>query len=465
MDTLDRLDRVDPAVLAHLSRPGPRYTSYPTAPEWSTSVGEKDLTERLVRADAEGAQSPLSLYFHIPFCRAMCTYCGCNVVIARRQDRADLYLDYLIREIDRICEFLPRRRGVSQFHLGGGTPTFLDERQLLRLWRSITDRFSFERGAEVALEIDPVVTTAEQLALLRGMGFNRVSMGVQDFTPEVQEYVGRVQSVEQTRRLYDYARFLGYRGINFDLIYGLPKQREETFGKTLDLVLQMGPDRVAIFSYAHVPWMRPHQRRFDEALLPRPAEKFGLFALARRRFLEAGYIQIGMDHFARPEDELAQARLARRLHRNFQGYTVKPASDIVAFGITGISDVQGCYTQNLKTLPRYYRTLEERRLPVERGWILSDEDKLRRQVINGVMCNFYVDLEKACTPFHVDPRQHFSRELEELEPLEELGLVRRQDLILELTSLGRVLVRNVAMVFDAYLKKRPEASRTFSKTI
>jgi oxygen-independent coproporphyrinogen III oxidase len=458
------LEHVDPALLLRLSRPGPRYTSYPTAPEWSTAVGAVDLARHLDLADAQG-DAPLSLYFHIPFCRAMCTYCGCNVVVARRQDRADLYLDHLIRELDVVCGHLPRRRRVAQLHLGGGTPTFLDERQLLRLWRAITDRFQIERDAEVALEIDPVVTTTEQLALLRGFGFNRVSMGVQDFTLEVQEYVGRVQSVEQTRRLYDYARLLGYRGINFDLIYGLPKQRLETFGRTLDHVLQMGPDRVAVFSYAHVPWMRPHQRRFDEALIPQPVDKFALFALAHRRFLEAGYVQIGMDHFARPDDELAQARLSRRLHRNFQGYTVLPGVDIVAVGITAISDVQGCYAQSVRTLPRYYRTVSEGALPAERGWILTAEDKLRRHVINQIMCNFYVDLAQAATMHGVDARQAFAWELERLREPEENGLLRRDALVLELTPLGQVLVRNVAMIFDPYLRKAEERGPTFSKTI
>ena len=458
------LKDVDPALLLRLSRPGPRYTSYPTAPEWTTSFGATELARHLELAGAAPEESPLSLYFHIPFCREMCTYCGCNVVVARRRDRADRYLDHLVRELDLVCARLGRRRRVAQLHLGGGTPTFLDERQLLRLWAAITDRFQVARDAEVALEIDPVVTTTEQLALLRGFGFNRVSMGVQDFTPEVQEYVGRIQSVEQTRHLYDYARLLGYRGINFDLIYGLPKQREETFARTLDRVLEMGPDRVAVFSYAHVPWMRPHQRRFDEALLPRPVEKFGLFALAHRRFLEAGYLQIGMDHFARPDDELARARLSRRLRRNFQGYTVLPSSDIVAFGITAISDVQGCYAQSVRTLPHYYRAVGGGQLPTERGCVLTDDDKLRRALITEIMCNFYLDLGATCAAHGVDARAAFARELGELREAEEAGLLRRDDLVLELTPLGRVLVRNVAMVFDAYLRKGQERP-TFSKTI
>jgi oxygen-independent coproporphyrinogen III oxidase len=463
-EAVAHLPEIDPALLARLSRPGPRYTSYPTAPEWTEKVGADDLRRHLARADAEGEDSALSLYFHIPFCRNMCTYCGCNVVVARRQDRADRYLDHVRRELELVTALLPRRRAVAQLHLGGGTPTFLDPGQLQRLWDEVVRHFRIVADAEVALEIDPVVTSKEQLDLLRRLGFNRVSMGVQDFTPEVQEYVGRVQPVELTREIYQHARQLGFRGINFDLIYGLPKQRAETFRRTLELVIEMAPDRVAVFSYAHVPWMRPHQRRFDEKLIPGPAEKFALFALAHRLFLDAGYIQIGMDHFARPDDELAQARLERRLKRNFQGYTVNPASDLLAFGITGISDVQGCYVQNVKTLPAYYRAVERGELPVERGWVLSDDDRLRRRVINELMCNFYVDLDAICAPLGLSARDTFAGELPRLREPEELGLLRRRDLVLELTPLGRVLPRNVAMVFDPYLAARA-AKPTFSRTI
>jgi len=460
------VERVEPERLIQLSKAGPRYTSYPTAPVWDDRVGQQQLRSRLEQADKAGPQSPLSLYVHIPFCEHMCTYCGCNVVVARRQERADLYLNHLALELDQVAHHLPRRRRVIQLHLGGGTPTFLAEEQLLRLWTLIRERFDVDGTGEIALEIDPVVTRTEQLALLRGMGFNRVSMGIQDFTPEVQEYVGRVQSVELTRRLYDYARRLGFRGINFDLIYGLPRQRPETFSRTLDHVLEMAPDRVAVFSYAHVPWMRPNQRAFDESLLPSPVEKLRLFALAMRRFLEAGYVQIGMDHFARPDDELARARLARRLRRNFQGYTVLPAVDIVAFGITGISDVQGCYAQNLKPLARYYRRLEAGELPVERGWVLSPDDRLRRDVIHGIMCNFHLDLEAVCADHGVEARDYFKDELARLGEVEREGLVERDDLVLQLTPLGRVLVRNVAMIFDPYLgRQKTQPGQTFSRTI
>jgi oxygen-independent coproporphyrinogen-3 oxidase len=468
VEQLAELDRVDPERLVELSRPGPRYTSYPTAPEWSAEVGPETYAEHLARAEALGADEPLSLYVHIPFCRQMCSYCGCNVVVARRQERADRYIEVLAREMDLVCAHLPHRRRLSQLHLGGGTPTFLTEEQLQRLWTELTARFEVLPDAEVALEIDPVVTTTGQLSLLRKLGFNRVSMGIQDFTEEVQRYVGRVQSLEQTRRLYEHARDLGYTGINFDLIFGLPKQRLETFERTLEQVVELGPDRVAVFSYAHVPWMRSHQRRFDEALIPRPVERFQLFGAALRHFLEAGYLQIGMDHFARPDDELARARLERRLHRNFQGYTVRPASDMLAIGITGIADVRGLYAQNLKPLARYYRAVEAGRLPTERGWVLSADDELRRALITRLMCNFHVDLAEIGAAYNLDPTATFATELEELRTAEAQGLLRREDQSLELTPLGRILVRNVAMVFDPYLRRRVAAGgggQTFSKTL
>jgi len=459
----DELETIDERLLLAYFRTGPRYTSYPTAPEWTDDVGPQQLAEHLAQAADEGPESPLSLYFHIPFCRQRCLYCACNVVVAPHGGVAARYLAGIERELTLVAPMLGERRGVDQLHLGGGTPTYLDVGQLRQLWRSISSHFELLPGAEVALEIDPVVTRAEQLELLAELGFNRLSIGVQDFSEDVQRYVRREQSAELTARVYRQARALGFAGINFDLIYGLPKQRLETFDRTLDTVLELRPDRVAVFSYAHVPWMHRHQRVFDEQLIPQGPAKLRLFKLAFDRLSAAGYQQIGMDHFAVPEDELARARAERRLRRGFQGYTVRQATTLLGFGITAISDTSRCYAQNAKTLADYYRRIESGELATIRGCVLDAEDRLRRHVIQALMCNFAVDLERVGQRFAVDPRATFAAELDQLRQAESHGLLRREGLLLEATPLGRLLIRNIAMVFDSYLRQSTRGE-LFSKT-
>jgi len=443
-------------MVARYDVPAPRYTSYPTVPEWSDAFGPDDYAACLTQAGAAGAQSPLSLYVHIPFCQEMCTYCGCNVVIARDRGKADPYLDHLEREIALAANRLGERRQCSQLHLGGGTPTFLDEAQILRLWQAL-GRFSFSADAELAVEVDPVVTTHDQITLLRQLGFNRLSMGVQDFDPEVQRAVHRVQTVEQTGALIEHARALGFRGINVDLIYGLPLQRTEGWARTLGRVLDLAPDRIAVYSFAYVPDVRPHQRRIAPASLPRGAEKLDLFRMAYESFVAAGYQPIGMDHFALPSDELALAQRRRTLSRNFQGYTVKSAADAVAFGVTGISDVAGAYAQSTRPIPRYYQAIDAGRFATERGLRLSEDDRRRRAVITQIMCNFWVNLGKGGATA-------FARELEDLRALEDEGLLRIDGNEIELSALGRIFVRNVAMVFDSYLRN-PAKPAAFSRTV
>ncbi|MCB9556450.1 MAG: oxygen-independent coproporphyrinogen III oxidase [Deltaproteobacteria bacterium] len=454
---------VDPQLILKLARPGPRYTSYPTVPVWTTSVDSDVYRERLAAADV--LDRPLSLYFHVPFCRERCHYCGCNVVITGRQEKADRYIDYLIREVDMALELMPNRRRVDQIHLGGGTPTFLDEPQLLRLLAAIDERFNLVSDAELALEVDPRVTTREQLALLRGFGFNRLSIGVQDFTPEVQRAVGRVQEVELTEALYDYARHLGYSGVNFDLIYGLPLQEETAYRKTVETVLRLRPDRVAMFSYAHVPWIHPQQKRYDAEPRPGPLDKIALFLQARQQFFEAGYVAIGMDHFALPSDELAVARMQGRLYRNFQGYTPRETGDTIAFGASAISDVADSYTQSIKPLSAYYQSLDAGRFPIERGWLLTAEDLLRRETIQQLMCNFTADLEALAARHGCSAEQAFSAQLQPLDELEALGLIKRDGWQIEVREIGQILVRNVAMVFDAHLSSAPPERPTFSQTV
>jgi oxygen-independent coproporphyrinogen III oxidase len=435
--------------------PGPRYTSYPTAPEWRHELGAADFAERLEAAGAAGQAVPLSLYVHLPFCRSLCWYCGCNVVISRERSAADRYIDHLIRELDLVVARLGSRRALAQVHWGGGTPTFLSELQLERLWSELTRRFSLQPDAEVAIEVHPSVTTHEQLTLLRQLGFNRVSMGLQDFDPRVQEATNRLQSPKQTHALLDHAREQGFTGVNFDLIYGLPYQEPEGWARTLAQVLEMRPDRLAVYSFAYMPDVLKHQKRMPAEAIPSGRTKLELFRAAYAAFVEAGYRPIGMDHFAVPEDELARAQERRTLGRNFQGYTVKWATDVVALGSTGISDVAGAYFQNVRPLPRYAASVAQGRFATERGLRLSEDDKRRRAVISQLMCNFWVDLGE-------DGAGYFAPELERLRSFVDDGLVVRTGMQLELTPLGRLFVRNVAMVFDAYLARaaKPRFSRT-----
>jgi oxygen-independent coproporphyrinogen-3 oxidase len=442
-------------LLGRYNVSGPRYTSYPTAPEWKQDFGPEALSDRLASAGAVDSREPLSLYVHLPFCRSLCWYCGCNVVISKDAGAADRYIDHLVMELDLVAERLGSRRALSQVHWGGGTPTFLNEAQLERLWTALTQRFTPLPDAEVAIEVHPAVTTPGQLSLLRQLGFNRVSMGLQDFDPRVQQATNRIQTPEQTGALLEHARTLGFTGVNFDLIYGLPHQDAERWARTLETVLAMRPDRLAVYSFAYMPDVLKHQKRMPAEAIPASRTKLELFRAAYAAFVEAGYRPIGMDHFAVPEDELARAQAGRRLGRNFQGYTVKAATDVVALGSTGISDVGGAYAQNVRPLPYYYERVAQGRLATERGIALTEDDRRRRAVITQLMCNFWVDLGE-------DGTRYFAPELERLHRFEDDGLVVRTGSQLELTQLGRLFVRNVAMVFDAYLSRaeRPRFSRT-----
>ncbi|MBI3181127.1 MAG: oxygen-independent coproporphyrinogen III oxidase [Myxococcales bacterium] len=435
--------------------PGPRYTSYPTAPVWREPFEPVELEKKLEEA-GRSPDEPLSMYVHIPFCKTLCTYCGCNVVISRDRKVADKYLRRLDRELELVTARLGERRKLSQIHWGGGTPTFLDQRQTARLWEAITSRFKVLPDAEVAIEINPPTTTCEQLSQLRGLGFNRISMGVQDFSPEVQRTINRYQGVDQTRELLEHARGLGFSGINCDLVYGLPRQTPEGWQRTLELVLQMRPDRFAVYAFAFLPQQIKHQRKLPVDAMPKGPAKLGLLLAAYQAMVKAGYQAIGMDHFALPDDELALAQSKRVLGRNFQGYTVKTAADVVAFGASAIADVRGCFAQNAKVLADFDKALDEGRLATVKGMVLSADDCRRRVVINSIMCNFWVDLGQ-------DGASYFARELERLRSFESDGLVRLSGTELTVTPLGRYFLRNVAMVFDAHLADAKNV--TFSRTV
>jgi oxygen-independent coproporphyrinogen III oxidase len=458
--------RVTPEQVARYDRPGPRYTSYPTAVEFHAGFGAADYAARLARADAR-ADEPLSIYTHIPFCAERCLFCACHVIASPLGTRVtEPYLAHLFREIELVAAALPNRRRVAQYHWGGGTPTYLSVPEIHALLDHFERFFTFEPGAELAIEVDPRVTTAEQLRALRARGFNRISLGVQDLDGEVQGAIGRVQPVEVTTATVREARRLGFQGINIDLIYGLPHQTLESFAATVDSVIALEPDRLAIYSFAFVPWLKGHQRKLPDGTLPGREQKIGLILEARERLLAAGYRAIGMDHFARPDDELATALDQGRLRRNFMGYTVQDAGDMIGLGVSAIGFVEGAYVQIHKKLSDYYADLDAGRLPVERGYALSADDLLRADVIQSLMCAFAVDRAAVERRHGVDFAGYFREELAQVERLAAEGLAEVGPAGIRVTPLGELFVRNVAMCFDRYLAATQQAAKPrFSRTI
>ncbi|HXF28877.1 MAG TPA: oxygen-independent coproporphyrinogen III oxidase [Chlamydiales bacterium] len=440
--------------LLQLNQPIPRYTSYPTAPNWSA------FSECEYRHALESVEGPLSLYVHIPFCRTMCLYCGCSVVLNRRPENEARYVEYLLREIQLIAA-LSASKKVTEIHFGGGTPTQLSEMQLKAIIDQIRDCFEVDHTADISIEIDPrTVGEGTKLKFLQELGCNRVSFGVQDTDPKVQEAVRRRQSYEMTRDTYLLARKLQFQSINMDLIYGLPYQSVQTFRDTAEKIIEMKPDRIALFSYAKVPWLKPHQKAIDEATLPSTQEKFEIYLLARTLFCQAGYRQIGMDHFALEKDPLAEAYHAKTLHRNFQGYTTFRAEHMIGFGITSIGSVAGSFVQNVKELEQYYQAIDERRLPVHRGKTVSQEDRVRQWVILQIMCQFRIDKRLFFERFYLSFDVHFDEEKKAALALAEL--VEDSADFFTVTSLGELFVRNVAACFDAYLQK---GTTQFSKAV
>lgn len=456
-----RIVGITPELLERYGRPVPRYTSYPTAPEWDDSFSEIDLRAAITMR--YHSARPFSLYVHIPFCASLCLYCGCNVVISRDQSVALPYLERLRKEVDMVAAMVDTARPVDQIHWGGGTPTYLSTAQMVELFGLLRDRFRIMPGAEAAIEIEPRTVDREQLAALRSVGFNRVSMGVQDLDREVQEAINRVQSYEMTRELFDRCRDLEFESINVDLIYGLPHQTVERFLPTVDRMIAMGPDRVALFSYAHVPWMKKQQGSFAR-YLPDPLEKFRIFCAAADRLQQGGYRYIGLDHFVREGDELAEAQDMGRMGRNFQGYTARGDCDLLAFGVSAIGSMEDVYTQNQRNLVDYYAAVDAGRLPIMRGMRLDAEDRLRRKVINEILCRTVVVPSRIEKEFGIDFREHFADEIARLQEMVDDGLVLISDDGIRVTPLGRVFIRTVASIFDAYLAGR-EVERRFSRAV
>jgi len=441
-----------PQLLARLDKNGPRYTSYPTADRYHAGFGELDYRLALRQRRSVSPDEPLSLYVHIPFCESVCYYCACNKVVTRHHDRAARYLDALAAEIRLHVQELGEGVPVSQLHFGGGTPTFLSDAELARLMADLRRAFRFEPDAELSVEVDPRTATPERLAHLRELGFNRLSFGVQDFDARVQVAVHRVQSFEDVQALVRSARELDYDSVNVDLIYGLPLQTTESFARTIAQVIELRPDRIALYAYAHLPTRFKPQRRINEIDLPDRATRVGLLGGAIEGFLKQGYTYIGMDHFALDSDSLAIAKQRGELHRNFQGYSTQPDRDLVALGVSAIGRIGDTYSQNAKGLDEYYAAIEAGRFAVERGLALSADDLARREVIMDIMCQGRVDFARIEARHQLRFGDYFSRELLQMANLAELGLVELRPGELRVTGLGWYFVRAVAMAFDGYLQ-------------
>jgi oxygen-independent coproporphyrinogen III oxidase len=460
----------DLALIKKYDKAGPRYTSYPTAPMFHEGIGAADYGESLAHVGRAG--SPLSLYMHVPFCDTVCYYCGCSKIATKQRHLAVPYVAYLLKEIDLLADALHGTGGpvtprpVTQLHWGGGTPTFLNEGQIRAIMGRLHESFDFAPDAEgeYGIEIDPRECNADTVRVLREVGFNRMSMGVQDFEPKVQKAVNRIQSKEETLAVLEQARKHGFQSINIDLMYGLPFQSVESFDRTLGTIIDFSPDRIALFNYAHLPHMFMPQRRIDEGDLPSPAEKLKILEHSIDKLLAAGYVFIGMDHFAKPDDELAVAQRQGKLYRNFQGYSTHADAELIGLGITSIGYVDGTFYQNIKDLDGYYTALDAGQFPVFRGYKLSDEDHLRRHVIMRLMCDFALDYAAIEKQFAIDFPAHFADGLADLAGMAEDGLVQLRGDGLTVLPAGRLLIRNIAMVFDEHLRQKAEEVK-FSKVI
>jgi oxygen-independent coproporphyrinogen-3 oxidase len=466
MRTTTTVPEFDPALIARYDVAGPRYTSYPTAPQFHTGFGEAMLREAARASNEAEALRPLSLYVHVPFCFSPCFYCGCMRIITRDIAKADHYLALLQREVELTGPLFDRERPVRQLHFGGGTPNFLDLPRMAGVMDTLERHFNLQRQGprEYGIEIDPRFADGDYIAALAELGFNRISVGIQDFDPAVQAAVNRIQSVAQTREVLEAARASGYGSASVDLIYGLPKQTLEGFDRTLDEVIGLSPDRVAVYGYAHLPKLFKPQRQIDSYDLPDPATRLALFGRAFQRLCDAGYVYVGMDHFARADDELVRAQRNRTLQRNFQGYSTHGDCDIVGLGVSSIGRIGDTYSQNARDLIGYEAALNAGRLPVARGIRLTGDDMIRRAVIGELMCHGELDMAAFGMHHGIDFMAAFAAELDRLQALAADGLVVMEDGAVRVTARGRLLLRNVAMCFDAYLNNPAESTR-YSRTI
>jgi oxygen-independent coproporphyrinogen-3 oxidase len=455
---------VDLELIRRLDKNGPRYTSYPTADRFVEAFNAESYTHWVAKREIGGVGRPLSLYVHIPFCNTLCFYCACNKVITKDHSKAAKYVRYLIKEMAMQAALLGPKQVVEQLHFGGGTPTFLSDDELREVMAAIGQHFTLIEDGEYSIEIDPRKVSDDTISLLGQLGFNRISLGVQDFDDAVQRAVNRIQTEEETVGVMRAARANGFKSISIDLIYGLPKQTLEGFGTTLDRVIATNPDRLSIYNYAHMPTVFKPQRRIHEEDLPAPQVKLDILNMAVNKLTGAGYVYIGMDHFAKPEDELAVAQRQGRLHRNFQGYSTHSDCDLVALGVSAIGKVGPTYSQNYRDLENYYDALERDELPIMRGLELNADDLVRRAIIQALMCHFEISKESFNIAYLIDFDQYFATEIQELAEYEREGLLELSPQWIAVTPKGRMLIRNICMVFDKYLRTKQEHAR-YSKVI
>jgi oxygen-independent coproporphyrinogen-3 oxidase len=442
---------------------GPRYTSYPTAPQWSEDVRDEIYASAL-KAFGQNDKT-LSLYVHIPFCEQLCYFCACNKVIRAKDEKVgDEFLNHLFKEIDMVAGLLERRKLIRQLHWGGGTPTYLSEGQIEKLFSKIQSVFDIDFNEEIAIEIDPRTVTQNKLKVLRRLGFNRVSMGIQDFDKKVQDDINCIQTFEQVSQVHQWCRDLKFKSVNYDLIYGLPYQTKDTFKKTMDLVIGLRPDRIALYSFAYVPWLSKPQNKFNLDAIAMHDEKLDIFIQSRTNLLAHGYQAIAMDHFALTTDALARAFNEGALHRNFMGYTLKPADEYIGVGPSAISFLEKTYIQNTKILPEYYERTAQARLTVERGKQLNQDDQIRQWVINSLMCQFQVDKQLFLDKFESTFEDYFKEEAKHIHNCVEDGLIEENSKQIQVTDLGKIFIRNVCMGFDYYLRQKNGTQR-FSRTV
>ncbi len=456
---------IDLQLLKKYSGPGPRYTSYPTAPVFTKEFGPKQYRDEIIRTNEKDVDVPISLYFHLPYCDTLCYFCGCTMLVTQNRPRISEYNQYLKREIDMVAPLVNPKRRVTQLHWGGGTPSYLDPEEISDVGSHIKKNFHYDDEIEASVEIDPRGLTFEHMQAFHNIGFNRVSMGVQDFNPKVQEAVNRIQPEAITRDAVNWSRKLGFKSINMDLIYGLPFQTVESFAETVDRIIDISPDRLAVFNYAHVPWLKPHQKLIHETDLPNAEVKLEIFKMTIEKLLDAGYWNVGMDHFAKRTDELTFAQQNKTMYRNFQGYSTKAGADMYGFGMSAIGQFNETYHQNNKNIPQYFKAIDNGEFATILGYRMTADDHLRKDVIMRLMCDMELDMRSVEKKYNISFAEYFQRSMPKLDPFIADGLVTVTDDKIIVNGLGRLVIRNIAMAFDAYLDSMLKEKPIFSKTV